>query len=61
MLFLTLGLACISASIAQSADYADELKACAKMTDRNARFACYENLGKRALEGESAAEKSSHA
>jgi len=59
MLFLTLGPACISASIAQSADYADELKACAKMTDRDARIACYENLGKRALEDESAAEKSS--
>jgi len=59
VLFLTLGLACISASIAQSTDYVDELKACAITTDREARFACYEDLGKRALEDEPAAEKSS--
>jgi hypothetical protein len=51
--------ACISASVAQSADYVDELKACTKVTDRDARFACYENLGKRALEDESVTEKSS--
>ena len=59
MLFLTLGPACMFASIAQSANYVDELKACAKVTDRDARFACYENLGKRALEDEPATEKSS--
>ena len=59
MLFLTLGLACISAGNAQSAELVDELKTCAKVTDRNARFACYENLGKRALENETAAERSS--
>ncbi len=59
MLFLPLGLACLSASIAQSADYVDELKACAKVTDRDARFACYEDLGKRALEDEPATGKSS--
>ena len=51
--------ACISASVAQSADYVDELKACTNVTDRDARFACYENLGKRALEDESATEKPS--
>jgi hypothetical protein len=51
--------ACISASVAQSADYVDELKACTKVTDRDARFTCYENLGKRALEDESVTEKSS--
>lgn len=49
----------ISASIAQSADYARELKACAKVTDQDKRFACYEILGKRALEDDSATEKSS--
>ena len=54
MLFLTLGLACISASNVQSADYIDELKACVKVADRDARFDCYENLGKRVLEDESA-------
>ena len=59
MVFLTLGVACISASVAQSADYVDELKACAIVPDRDARFACYEILGKRALEDEPAAEKSS--
>lgn len=51
--------ACVSASIAQSADYVDELKACTKVTDRDARFACYENLGKRVLDDETATEKSS--
>jgi hypothetical protein len=59
MVFLTLGLACISASIAQSADYVDELKACAIVPERDARFACYEILGKRALEDDPAAGKSS--
>jgi hypothetical protein len=59
MMFLTLGLACISASIAQSADYVDELRACAMVPDREARFACYENLGRRALEEQPATEKSS--
>ena len=51
--------ACISASVAQSADYVDELKACTKVTDQDARFACYENLGKRVLEDESATGKPS--
>ena len=58
MQFLALGLACVSASFAQSADYIDELKTCAKVSDRDARFTCYENLGNRALEDESAAKKS---
>lgn len=51
--------ACISASVAQSADYVDELKACTKVTERDSRFACYENLGKRALQDESTTGKSS--
>ena len=58
ILLLTLGLACISTSIAQSEDPIEELKACAKMTDRDARFACYDNLGERVVREESAAKKS---
>ena len=54
---LVLGLACTSAGIAQSADPVEELKACARITDRDARFACFDNLGERVLREESAAEK----
>ena len=43
-----------SPGIAQSADPAEELKACAKMTDREARLACLETLGERVLRDESA-------
>lgn len=43
-----------SSGIAQSMDPIDELKACARMTDRNARFACFDSLGKRVLLEESA-------
>ena len=41
-------------AIAQSVDPVEELKACAKMTDRDARFACFDKLGERVLREESA-------
>ena len=46
-----------SSGVAQSADPIEELKACARMTDRDARFACLDNLGQRVLREESADEK----
>jgi hypothetical protein len=38
-------------------DPVEELKACAKMTDRDARLACFDNLGERMLREESADKK----
>jgi len=46
-----------SSGVAQSADPIEELKACARMTDRDARFACFDNLGERVLREESADEQ----
>ena len=46
-----------SSGVAQSADPIEELKACARMTDRDARFVCLDNLGERVLREESADEK----
>jgi len=46
-----------STGIAQSVDPIVELKACARMTDRDARFACLDNLGERVLQEESANKK----
>ena len=46
-----------STGIAQSVDPIEELKACAKMTDRDARYACLDNLGERVLREESADKK----
>jgi len=57
ILFLVLGFACTSASIAQSTDPLEEFKACAKIADRDTRFACFDNLGERVLQEESAVEK----
>ena len=48
--------ACASTGIARSADPIEELKTCARMTDRDARIACLDNLGKRVLLEESADE-----
>jgi hypothetical protein len=45
---LPLGLVCVFASITQAADPVEELKACARTTDRDARLACYDELGERA-------------
>ena len=46
-----------STGIARSVDPIEELKACAKMTDRDARYACLDNLGERVLREESAETK----
>ena len=43
--------------LAQTVDPIEELKACAKMTDRDARFACFDNLGERVLREESTDQK----
>lgn len=56
-IFILLITACTSASIAKSADPVEELKACAEMTDRDTRLACFDNLGERVLREESATEK----
>ena len=54
--FITLVMVSSPAGIAQSADVVEELKACARMEDRDARFACFDNLGRRVLAEESAQE-----
>ncbi|NNE61213.1 MAG: hypothetical protein HKN35_09980, partial [Woeseia sp.] len=41
-----------SSVIAQSGDPLVELKACARITDRDARFVCFDELGERALREE---------
>jgi len=53
LLVLMLGLACMSTSITRAAGPVEALKTCAKMTDRDARLACYDKLGKRVLSEES--------
>ena len=56
----TLLVTVFSASVmAQSSGLVEDLKACARMTDRDARIVCYENLGERALREESAESTSS--
>ena len=56
-IFILLITVFTSSGIAQSVDPVEELKACAKMTDRNARFACFDNLGERVLREASADKK----
>ncbi len=56
-IFILLITVFTSFGIAQSVDPVEELKSCAKMTDRNARFACFDNLGERVLREASADEK----
>ena len=46
-----------SSGVAQSVDPVEELKVCAKMTDRDARFACFDDLGERVLREDSADKK----
>ena len=43
-----------SSGIAQSAETVEELKACTRLTDRDARLACFDNLGERVLREEPA-------
>ena len=56
-IFILLITVFTSSGIAQFVDPVEELKACAKMTDRDARFACFDNLGERVLREASADEK----
>ena len=44
-----LSLACVPATVVHAADAVEGLRLCAKMTDRDARLACYDDLGKRLL------------
>ena len=53
-IFTLLIMSSTSAGIAQSADPIEELKACARMEDPHARFACLDYLGQRVLGEESA-------
>ena len=46
-----------SSGVAQSVDPVEELKVCAKITDRDARFSCFDSLGERVLREESADKK----
>jgi len=43
-----------SSGFAQSMDTIEELKVCARVTDQDARLACFDKLGKRVLREESA-------
>ena len=56
-LYLALCLAGLSASNGHAADPVEELKFCARMSDRDARFACYDALGQRVLGDEPAADQ----
>ena len=47
-----------SSGFAQSMDTIEELKVCARVTEQDARLACFDKLGKRALREESADNKS---
>lgn len=53
-IFILLITVFASSGAAQSLDAAEELKVCARMTDEDARFACFDNLGERVLREESA-------
>lgn len=46
-----------SAGVAQSAGPIEELKACARLTDRDVRLACFDELGERVLREETAENK----
>ena len=48
-IFTLLIMVSTPAGIAQSADPVEELKACARMADPHARFACLDDLGQRVL------------
>ena len=57
-IFILLTAVFTSPGVAQSVDTVEEIKVCAKMTDKDARFACFDNLGERVLREESADKKS---
>lgn len=56
-IFILLIMPFTFSGVAHSADTVEEIKACARMTDRDARFACFDALGKRVLREESANNK----
>ena len=56
-IFILLITVFTSFGVAQSVDTVEELKVCAKMTDQDARFACFDNLGERVLREEPADKK----
>jgi len=56
-IFILLITVFASSGVAQSADTVEELKVCARMTDQDARFACFDNLGERVLREEPADNK----
>jgi len=51
-IFILLITVFTSSGVAQSVDTVEELKVCARMTDQDARFACFDNLGERVLRDE---------
>jgi len=53
---LFLYVACTTIALAQAAEPVDQLKACARTADREARIACYEALGRQVLDAEAKAE-----
>ena len=56
-IFILLITVFASTGVAQSEDIVEELKSCARMTDQDARFACFDNLGERVLREEPADKK----
>ena len=56
-IFILLITVYTSSGVAQSVDTVEELKVCARMTDQDARFACFDNLGERVLREEPADKK----
>jgi len=54
----SLGLAGATLGIAQVDDAVEELNVCARMTDRDARYTCYDNLGEHILQEAYATEES---
>lgn len=56
-IFILLITVFTSSGVAQSVDPVEELKVCARMTDQDARFACFDNLGERVLREEPADKK----
>jgi hypothetical protein len=56
-IFIILITVFTSSGVAQPVDTVEELKVCARMTDQEARLACFDNLGERVLREEPAAEK----
>ena len=52
--FILVIAAFTSSSLAQSPDTVDEIKACTRVADKDARLACFDNLGERVLREESA-------